>query len=77
MANIALWKAARQSSEFGFPRNPAIKAVDGSYDGYEGTLTENAMHQWWMVDLGTSYYVCRVTVWNRVTQGKHPTDCVL
>lgn len=65
LQNIALMKAATQSSEFGWPDNPAIKAVDGSHDGYDCSHTETGEPQWWMVDLGDNYYVCRVTLWNR------------
>lgn len=70
LANIALWKKANQSSEYEWPNNPAIRAVDGSYDGNKVSRTQTRTLEWWSVDLGTNYHICRITLWNRGTHRK-------
>jgi hypothetical protein len=69
-ANIAINKTAQQSSDLG--GGVAARAVDGNTSGVWGdrsvthTLEEN--HPYWEVDLGASYDLDSIVIWNR-------TDC--
>jgi alpha-L-fucosidase len=70
--NLALGKAATQSSEMpGYPA-PASRAVDGNTDGnfHKGSVshTNSQANAYWQVDLGAVKSVGDVVVWNR-------TDC--
>jgi hypothetical protein len=66
--NIALTGKATQSS-VGF-RSPAAKAIDGNHNGSFASCscTNEEQDTWWEVDLGTSFPINSVVVWNR-------TDC--
>jgi len=68
--NLAMFGAATQSSTSG--DNPAGLAIDGNPDGnFYGrstTHTESQQYAWWQVDLGESYPIDTVTIYNR-------TDC--
>jgi hypothetical protein len=71
MTNLALRKPAVQSST-GYGGD-AGRAVDGNTDGsYFGansvSHTNNGPNEWWQVDLGASYPIQVVRIWNR-------TDC--
>jgi alpha-L-fucosidase len=71
LPNVAAGKAAGQSSTA--YDAPAGRAVDGNTDGvfYNGSVThtsEPSDQAWWQVDLGRSYPISEVDVWNR-------TDC--
>jgi hypothetical protein len=67
-SNLAQGKAATQSSTVG----PASRAVDGNTDGnyFNGSVAHTGAdpYAWWQVDLGASYAISAVTLWNR-------TDC--
>jgi hypothetical protein len=64
---ISTNKPASQSSE-GWA-GKASRAVDGKTDGRYGhgscTHTQSQHRAWWKVDLGASYNIHRVVVWNR------------
>ena len=65
--NIAVNKTAIQSSTaYG---GVASRAVDGNTDGdwsqNSVTHTSSTEHPWWQVDLGTTYDVSAIEVWNR------------
>lgn len=68
--NLALGKAARQSSTF--LDAGAARAVDGNTGGVYGqgsvSHTQSDANAWWQVDLGLRANVDRVRLWNR-------TDC--
>jgi hypothetical protein len=70
--NLARNKTAAQSSTY--PNFPASLAVDGNTDGNGGngsvTVTNSGseMNPWWQVDLGASYTLSSIAIWNR-------TDC--
>jgi hypothetical protein len=71
--NLALGKPATQiSTAAGAPGATANRAVDGNRDGnfFDGSVThtEYEVQPWWQVDLGASYNLGYVTLWNR-------TDC--
>jgi prepilin-type N-terminal cleavage/methylation domain-containing protein len=73
--NIALGKSATQSSVYGSPAiYTADRAVDGNTSGIwadnsiSHTKNNNPVPSWWEVDLGQSYPITYVNVWNR-------TDC--
>jgi hypothetical protein len=68
--NVARGKPTAQSStEFD---GAASRAVDGNTDGafFSGSVTHTATapNQWWMVDLGASYRIESISIYNR-------TDC--
>ncbi|WP_158501608.1 discoidin domain-containing protein [Vitiosangium sp. GDMCC 1.1324] len=67
---VARGKPATQSSTYGTA--PASRAVDGNTEGQLGagsvTHTNNDAAAWWQVDLGDTYDITEVRVWNR-------TDC--
>jgi hypothetical protein len=70
VTNVAVGKQASQSStDYG---GLGSRAVDGNADGgfFNGSVTHTATapNQWWMVDLGASYRIESITVFNR-------TDC--
>ena len=65
--NVALGKAATQSSTWAPGVGVAGVAVDGS-TGPGVTHTLLNLEPWWDVDLGAEYLISSVTVWNR-------TDC--
>ena len=68
--NLALGKAATQSSTY--LNNAASRAVDGNTNGNldsgSTTYTNDEANAWWQVDLGASYAISTVVLWNR-------TDC--
>ena len=71
--NVALNKTATQSSTLAYnPPGDASHAVDGNTDGNyfnaSVTHTNGGNQDWWLVDLGASYLIQSVEVWNR-------TDC--
>ncbi|MBU9728837.1 glycoside hydrolase family 98 domain-containing protein [Diplocloster modestus] len=65
--NVALHKTATQSSTL-YGAGPA-RAVDGNTDGAYGngsvTHTDNNNQPWWMVDLGNTYNLSEVVIYNR------------
>jgi hypothetical protein len=68
--NVARGKPTAQSTtDYG---GEASRAVDGSIDGafFSGSVTHTATaaNQWWMVDLGATYRIESIAVYNR-------TDC--
>lgn len=74
LTNLALNKTATQSSLIA--NNPifdASKAVDGNTGGMfvqqplssEVTHTEDGEGNWWQVDLGDSYQISKIVIWNR------------
>jgi alpha-L-fucosidase len=71
--NVALGKHATQKSLYqGSTGNPE-RAVDGNTDGVwrNGSVTHTAQPEteaWWQVDLGRSYPLSEIALWNR-------TDC--
>jgi hypothetical protein len=68
--NLALGKAARQSSTF--EANGANRAVDGNTDGNKGdgsvSHTQADKQPYWEVDLGKNFLIDEVKIYNR-------TDC--
>jgi hypothetical protein len=70
--DLALGKAATQSSIYPFVSAGPASAVDGDIDGsfFDGSVTSTNLdnNAWWQVDLGASTAVGSVVVWNR-------TDC--
>lgn len=70
--NLALGKAADQSSTYVFQWVAAAAAVDGNTDGsfFDKSLTHTNLdvNAWWQVDLGNSATVSFIVIWNR-------TDC--
>jgi hypothetical protein len=72
-SNVALNKPATQSSTLAYnPPGDASHAVDGNTDGNyfhaSVTHTNGGNQEWWQVDLGASYSLQTINVWNR-------TDC--
>ena len=72
LTNVALSKAARQSSEYREDIAGASKAVDGNTDGNfkfnsqnSVTHTQNERSAWWEVDLGAIYEIDHIVIWNR------------
>ena len=75
-ANVAFNKTASQSNtSFGGVPN---RAVDGNTDGDWAqnsiTCTNNQLNPWWQVDLGTTYNVSAIEVWNRTGYTKNRLD---
>ena len=70
--DVAVNKAATQSSTYQPGFTGASKAVDGNTDGIyaDGSLTHTNLdaNAWWEVDLGASVTVSSIGIWNR-------TDC--
>lgn len=69
-ANLALGKTATQSSTLNDPALPTpSKAVDGNTNGdFYGnsvTHTNSETNAWWQVDLGSSYALGSIIIWNR------------
>jgi hypothetical protein len=72
-SNVAVGQPATQSSTYDDPcTGPASKAVDGNTSGNTGdcsfSTTNNEPQDWWQVDLGASYSIQVIDLWNR-------TDC--
>jgi hypothetical protein len=72
-SNVAMGQPATQSSTYDDPcTGPASKAVDGNTSGNTGdcsfSTTNNEPQDWWQVDLGASYSIQVIDLWNR-------TDC--
>lgn len=72
LKNVALGKKARQSSEYNVGISGAEKAVDGNLDGRfkfnrqnSITHTKDEQNPWWEVDLGESYEISEIKIWNR------------
>ena len=68
---MAYGSSASQSSTYPHPANTvASKAVDGNTDGniHSGSTTHTREEQspWWMVDLGRTYQISAITLWNRI-----------
>jgi tetratricopeptide (TPR) repeat protein len=76
--NIALWKKARQSSDFNGSL-VAENAVDGNTVGRDGggnpyahtRISSEDATPWWEVDLETEQVIDRIVVWNRTEHGLH------
>src|SRR2546430_792372 len=73
LPNVALNKPATQVSTLNYnPPGDASHAVDGNTDGNyfhaSVTHTNGGNQEWWQVDLGASYSLQTINVWNR-------TDC--
>ena len=70
MANVALGKAASQSSVLvgGVPARAVDGNTDGNWANNSVTHTNNNPQEWWQVDLGTSQWVQGIRLYNR-------TDC--
>jgi YVTN family beta-propeller protein len=72
--NVALGKAATQSSPFVDPSKNAVagKAVDGNTSGVYANaslaITSNEATPWWQVNLGADHDISKIILWNR-------TDC--
>jgi hypothetical protein len=72
--NVALGKPTAQSSTYNVapPGAPSSLAVDGNPNGNyfanSVTSTNYDYQAWWQVDLGASYAIDRINLWNR-------TDC--
>lgn len=70
-SNLALGKTAAQSSTYtgGDGTGPASRAVDGNTDGdfRKGSVTHTTTQTdpWWRVDLGATYRITGVMLWNR------------
>ena len=75
MKNLALGKRCSQSSTFG---EVCGKSVDGNLEtyahtkhaGYWGGSNYGEGYPWWYVDLGNTYKVKRVDIYNRLNSGK-------
>jgi len=68
--NLALGGKATQSSTWGgLPTATADKAIDGNLDGVfsNGSVTHTGLeaNPWWQVDLGASYAISDIEVYNR------------
>jgi hypothetical protein len=76
VVNLALSGTAQQSSLYpagnGYSLGYAYKAIDGntngSWNNQSVTHTNNDVNAWWRVDLGNTYALNSITLWNR-------TDC--
>jgi hypothetical protein len=72
-SNVAMGKTTTQSSNF-YNTGAAASAVavDGNVDGnfFDGSVTATGFdpNPWWQVDLGSTFTVNSITIWNR-------TDC--
>ncbi len=68
--NVAKGKSATQSSNgWGGIASRAIDGnINGSYSARSVTHTQNDQNAWWQVDLGESYDLTEIKIWNR-------TDC--
>ncbi|MEK7094390.1 MAG: discoidin domain-containing protein, partial [Patescibacteria group bacterium] len=68
-SNLALGKTASQISTWPSPPAPASRAVDGNTDGdfWNGSVahTNSQTQDWWEVDLGQTYFINTINVWNR------------
>lgn len=73
LPNVALGKAATQSSTYSSTKSGAENAVDGNTNGAynSGSVTDtkedsvSEIQPWWQVDLGASQALGTVRVWNR------------
>jgi uncharacterized protein YtpQ (UPF0354 family) len=78
--NLALKKPSRLSTMFS-STTVASKANDGNTDGdfvYCATTAEREFSDnWWTVDLGASYRVMAIQVWNRERHGMSEILCRL
>ena len=65
--NVALSKAASQSSTAsgGVPSRAIDGNIDGDWAQSSVTCTNNEPNSWWQVDLGATYDVSAIEVWNR------------
>merc|ERR1712150_340661 len=68
LTNIALGKATSQKSTPLYPMGSSNLAVDGNTDGlwWGGSVTHGAGNDWWMVDLGDTYSIYSVKIYNRL-----------
>jgi hypothetical protein len=70
--DAALHQAATQSTTYPFADGPAWHAVDGNTDGnfWDGSVTHTSLelHAHWDVDLGASFAVRQLLLWNRTDQ---------
>lgn len=70
VTNVALNKSATQSSLFESNSiYAASKAVDGNTDGIfsnnASSSTQSESQPWWQVDLGSSFNISTISIWNR------------
>jgi len=77
--NVALGKEAKQSSLLQMNELfEASKAVDGNTTG-NGTAalssTDNDVNAWWEVDLGRTYSISEINIWNRTDCCAGHVDC--
>lgn len=67
--NVALGKSASQSSRRYTTGGGPNLAVDGKTNGNYTTgsviLTNSELYSWWQVDLGASYDIASMAIWNR------------
>jgi hypothetical protein len=61
-ANVALGKPATQSSDYS-TKYPAGNAVDGNLTNFADT--QDSTQPWWQVDIGRSYPIDQIAVYNR------------
>lgn len=67
--NLARGKEAQQSTVWMSWSTPD-KAVDGNTTDIDYSSTLTSQNQWWRVDLGSSYYVYKVVLYNTNRYGK-------
>lgn len=60
LRNLATGKNADLSSQIG--KNGARKAIDGNPETHAASTFEPL--QWWKLDLGAIYAICRVQLWS-------------
>ena len=67
--NVAVGKTSSQSSTYPIPNTQAANGNDGNTDGnyYAGSITHtlNDLNAWWQVDLGSSYTISSINLYNR------------
>lgn len=72
VTNIAHGKSAKQSTQSKVSDEwSADRAVDGIRGGSLVSCTQLMNRQWWMVDLGAIYHICRVDIWNNLKHRKN------
>ena len=75
LANIALGKPALQSSVSAWSRRRTVEADarggnDGKLTGLYGFHTDYEVDPWWQVDLGTTFELREVRIFNRPDQAQ-------
>jgi hypothetical protein len=66
LINLALNRAATQSSDYPAAGITANKAVNGQTSDTDLTHTQLDAQAWWQVDLGNIHFIESVKLWNRV-----------